>query len=112
MKTEWLNATNDEYNSLIDNDTWKLVDIPPGRKPLKRKWIRKCKYNSDGSLERYKARLVVSGYQQQNGIDYKEKLAPVVRLESLRILCAIVVVKQLYTMLTATGRLCNKRQRN
>jgi hypothetical protein len=67
---EWLKATDDEIQSLNENETWDLVDMPSGRKPIGTKWVFKRKYKSDGSLDRYKARLVCTGYSQKYGIDY------------------------------------------
>ena len=50
------------------------------------KWVFKCKYNSDGVLERYKARLVAQGYNQQYGIDYEDTFCPVARFDSTRLI--------------------------
>jgi hypothetical protein len=86
---EWLKATDDEIQSLNENETWDLVDMPSGRKPIGTKWVFKRKYKSDGSLDRYKARLVCTGYSQKYGIDYEETFSPVVRPESIRLLIAI-----------------------
>jgi hypothetical protein len=86
---EWLKATDDEIQSLNENETWDLVDMPSGRKPIGTKWVFKRKYKSDGSLDRYKARLVCTGYSQKYGIDYEETFSPVVRPEGIRLLIAI-----------------------
>ncbi|OWZ05573.1 LOW QUALITY PROTEIN: Integrase, catalytic core protein [Phytophthora megakarya] len=59
------------------------------------RWIFKVTYNSDGSFERYKARLVVIGCQQIKYVDFDDVFAPVVRLEYLRVLLAIVCIKKL-----------------
>lgn len=84
----WLDAADAEINSLIENDTWELVPLPKGRKPIGTKWVFKRKYKADGTLDRYKARLVCTGYTQKYGIDYEETFAPVVRPESIRLLVA------------------------
>ncbi|OMO97119.1 Integrase, catalytic core [Corchorus capsularis] len=55
----WQEAVNDEMDSIMANGTWVLVDLPPGSKPIKNKWVFRRKYNSDGSLQTFKARLVV-----------------------------------------------------
>lgn len=59
-----------EYESLEANHTWKLVPLPPGRKPVQCKWVYKIKYHSDGIINRYKAHLVAKGFTQKHGVDY------------------------------------------
>lgn len=86
---KWMKAIQAEYQSLMDNKTWELVDLPPGRKPIKTKWVFKIKENADGTIERYKARLVAKGFTQKHGIDYSEVFAPVMRHDSFRIFLAI-----------------------
>jgi hypothetical protein len=61
---------NEEYCSLMANDTWDLVPLPKGRKLVRCKWVYRTKYASDGSVERHKARLVAKGFSQVEGIDY------------------------------------------
>ena len=58
---------NSEVESILSNHTWKLVDLPPGNKPLQCKWIFKRKMKADGVIDKYKARLVVKGYKQREG---------------------------------------------
>jgi hypothetical protein len=76
---EWKSAMKTEYDSLIKNGTWKLVPLPKGRTRVKYKWVYKVKYKTDGTVERYKTRLVAKGYSQKTGIDYKETYAPQLR---------------------------------
>lgn len=90
---QWKRATDTEFKSLIDNQTWELVPFTPGMKVLKSKWVLRIKYNADGTIERYKARLVIKGYLQEYGIDYLEVFAPVVRFESLRFLLTYGAVR-------------------
>ena len=59
---EWKGAADSEYQSLMENETWKLVKVPSGRKPVECKWIFKTKCTNDGKVEHYKARLVAKGY--------------------------------------------------
>lgn len=66
---KWNVAMIEEYNALITNETWELTDLPPERKAIDSKWIFKLKRNADGTVERFKARLVVKGYSQTKGID-------------------------------------------
>jgi hypothetical protein len=64
-----------EYDALIKNGTWKLVDPPFGTKPIGCRWVYKNKYKSNGSLDKHKARLVAKGYAQKEGITMR-KLFP------------------------------------
>ena len=79
--SKWLQATQEEMNSLIEHDTWSLTKLPPGRKIIGSKWVFKIKQDENGEAARYKCRLVVHGYTQAQGIDYHETFVPVARLE-------------------------------
>ncbi|GKF18373.1 zinc finger, CCHC-type containing protein, partial [Tanacetum coccineum] len=57
----WKEAINDEMDYIMGNNTWVLVDLPPGYKPLGCKWIFKRKLKVDGTIEKFKARLVIQG---------------------------------------------------
>jgi hypothetical protein len=94
-RDKWLDAIAKEGDSLKENKTWTLVEKPRGKRILSTMWVLKIKYKSDGSIERYKARLVVRGCHQKEGIDFTEIFAPVVRLESLRVLLAIACIEDL-----------------
>ena len=71
---EWVRACEDEIDSITRLESWSLVDLPPGAKQMGLKWIFKIKRNSDGSINKYKSRLVAKGYVQRYGIDYEEVL--------------------------------------
>lgn len=88
----------EEYNSLIKNQTWTLVNRPSGRKPIDCKWIFKTKRNTDGSVHKYKARLVARGFSQRKGIDYKDTYSPVARLDSIRLLLSIVTKEDMHML--------------
>lgn len=81
----WIEAMNDEYKSLIDNQTWDVVDLPEGRRAITGKWVYALK-KKNGLIDRFKARYVARGFTQKPGIDFKETFSPVVRMESIRIL--------------------------
>ena len=84
----WKEAISAELNSLKKNDTYRYVELPRGKKALKNKWVFKVKTKLDGS-KKYKARLVIKGFLQKEGVDYSETFAPVVKYKSLRLLLGI-----------------------
>ncbi|GJZ49493.1 zinc finger, CCHC-type containing protein [Tanacetum coccineum] len=84
----WKEAINDEIDSIICNNTWVLADLPPSCKPLGCKWIFKRKLKVDGTIEKFKARLVIQGFKQKSGIEYFDTYAPVARISTIRLLIA------------------------
>ena len=88
--TSWKETMDDEMNSMYMNGVWDLVDLPHGCKPVGCKWVFKTKRDSSGRIERYKARLVVKGYSQREGIDLKETFSPVSTKDSFRVIMAIL----------------------
>jgi transposase InsO family protein len=85
---KWRHAVVDELQSHKENGTWKRADLPPGKKAISTKWVFKFKTNADGS-RRYKARLVVRGFEQREGIDFEETFAPVAKFTTVRIMLAL-----------------------
>lgn len=79
-----------EVDALEEADTWDVVDLPPGRVALNTMWVFKIKYNADGTVERYKARLVLLGNRQKEGCDYDETFAPVAKMTTVWSLLKIV----------------------
>ncbi|KAI1005121.1 hypothetical protein K3495_g3097 [Podosphaera aphanis] len=88
-EVQWREAVNKELKSLAQNYTWDVIDRPSDRNIIGSKWGFKIKRNADGSIERYKARLVAQGFSQIPGHDFDETFAPVARYDSLRILLRI-----------------------
>ncbi|GJW01683.1 retrotransposon protein, putative, ty1-copia subclass [Tanacetum coccineum] len=64
---QWREAIKSEIESILQNHTWELVDLPPGCKPLGYKWIFKKKTKADGTVDKYKARVVIQGFRQREG---------------------------------------------
>ena len=85
----WKEAINDEIGSIMENNTWILSDLPPGCKPLGCKWIFKRKMKVDGTIDKFKAILVIQGFRQKEGIDYFDTYAPVARITTIRLLIAL-----------------------
>ncbi|GJR24214.1 ribonuclease H-like domain-containing protein [Tanacetum coccineum] len=84
----WIVAMQEELNQFIANDVWELVPQPRNMTIIGTKWVFRNKLDENGVVSRNKARLVVQGYNQQEGIDYDETYVPVAKLESIRILLA------------------------
>ena len=85
----------DEMDSLLGNQTWELTELPIGKKALQNKWVYKIKKKHDSS-KRYKARLVVKGFQQKKGIDYSEIFFPVVKISTIRLVLGMVAAGNLH----------------
>jgi transposase InsO family protein len=85
----WQTAIENELLALEENQTWDIVPCPPSVKPLGSKFVFSIKLRSDGSIDRYKARLVVLGNKQEYGLDYDETFAPVAKMTSVRTILAL-----------------------
>ncbi|KAH9647728.1 hypothetical protein KPL70_025300 [Citrus sinensis] len=92
----WMTAMQEEIEALHKNKTWELVPLPRGRKAIGNKWVYKIKRDGNNQVERYRARLVVKGYAQKEGIDFNEIFSPVVRLTTVRIVLAMCATFDLH----------------
>ena len=92
---DWVLAMQDELNQFERNKVWHLEPRPENRSVIGTRWVFRNKLDDLGTIVRNKARLVVQGYNQQEGIDYDETFAPVARLEAIRILIAFAAHKNI-----------------
>lgn len=91
----WNDAMTSEYDALVLSKTWDLQDLPPGKIALGCKWVYKIKIRTDSSLEQYKARLMVLGNNQIEGVNYGENFAPVAKMTPYRIFLDIAAKQDL-----------------
>jgi len=86
---KWKRAMEEEMEALQKNNTWQLVSPPQGKRAVGCRWVFTVKHNADGSVNRYKARLVAQGFTQTYGIDYDETFAPVAKMNTIRVLLSL-----------------------
>ena len=85
----WKEAIRNEIDSILQNHTWELVDLPLGCKPLSSKWVFKRKRKVDGSIDKYKEKIVIKGYTQIEDLDYFDIYSLVTRINSIRMVLTI-----------------------
>jgi len=78
-------------SALVKNNTWEIVKLPSNKRVVGCRWVFIVKHNADGSVERYKTRLVAQEFTQTYEIDYEETFAPVAKLNSIRVLISLAV---------------------
>ena len=88
-KKEWLEAMQDEMQSLHQNHTFELVKLPKDRRALKNRWVYRIKHDELSTRPRYKARLVVKGFNQRKGVDFVEIFSSVVKMSSIRVVLGL-----------------------
>ena len=94
-KKKWEEAMKEEMDSLVNNHTWDLVQLPAGKRELHNKWVYRLK-EEYGGKKRYTARLVVKRFAQKKGIDFDEIFSRVVKMTSIRTILSIVAVEYLH----------------
>ena len=95
-RDHWYKAALDEIQSLIENGTFELVELPPGQKAIGSRWVFRVKRNVDGSIKHHKARLVAKGFAQHPGFDYTETFAPTPKWAALRAILALAALEDLH----------------
>ena len=90
----WLQAMQAKIDALRANNTWIEVNLPPSKRALSFKWTYKIKLKADGSLKRYKARLVIRGNTQKEGIDYAEIVSLLVKMTTIRTSIALAAARK------------------
>jgi hypothetical protein len=87
----WRDVVVEEMESLYNNETWDLVELPSGRNPIGSKWVFKKKINVVGQVKKFKDRLVAKGYSQVKRVDFTEIFSSIAKLTSIRVLMSLVV---------------------
>jgi hypothetical protein len=94
LHPEWQHAMAEEIAAPERTSMWDLVSCLSYVRPITCKWVYKVKTRSDGSLERYKARHVACGFQQEQGHDYDETFAPVAHMTTIHALLALASIRE------------------
>jgi transposase InsO family protein len=92
-RNEWLMAVEVELNNIKCHEVWVVAPMKVGTRLLDTVWVFKRKYNADGELLKFKARLCVRGFRQLEGIDYGATFAPTGRLATLRVLLGVAAAR-------------------
>ena len=79
----------EEYNALIKNKTWDLVNLPHAKNIISCKWLYKTKLNANNEISKFKARLVARGFSQIEGLDYNETFALVAKMPTIKLVLAL-----------------------
>lgn len=90
---EWQQAMEQELEALEKNRTWEIIELPSGKQAIGSRWVYNVKHKVDGSIDRYKARLVTRWYHQVEGIDYTESVSPVAKVVTVRVILVVATAR-------------------
>ena len=88
---KWRQAMSKEYDALVQNGTWELIPADSMQNLVSCKWIFRIKHLLDGSIDRYKVRLVVKGFHQRPGVDYHDTFSPIVKPTTIRLVLSLAI---------------------
>ena len=93
QKDKWLEAMKTEKESLNETETWDLVTKEKGRNIIPGRWVYKIKHDSNGNIDKFKARYVAKGFKQIEGIEYCDTFAPTSKPETFKFLLALSAIE-------------------
>ncbi|GMI89856.1 hypothetical protein HRI_002654900 [Hibiscus trionum] len=83
---------DEELRARDDLHTWMIVSLPEGKQPIDCKWVYRIKYKYDGTIDRYKTRLVAKGFTQVESVDYTDTFSPVAKMNLFNVFLSLVAV--------------------
>lgn len=81
----------EEIEAMERTNTWTIVSFPKVHHTVSSKWVYRVKCKPDGTVDRYKTRIVAKGYSQQEGIDFSDTFSPVSKIVTVKIFLALLI---------------------